>query len=168
MINNWDDFIQGEKAKDYYLFLQEFIAKEHSSGKIIYPERGIFKTFELTPLDKVRVVILGQEPYHSINLLYDDLTSWAGQGFLCRNTIFTVEDGKPLSHQNKGWEVFTENAIKLLNTNKDNIIFLDWRKTDNSLLETSHLLSFNRANEILRNRGEKGIDWVLKERNYFI
>lgn len=221
MIDNWDDFIQTQLNKEYFQFLDAFLEKEANDGKIIFPAgEDTFKAFDLTPLDEVRVVIIGQDPYSVKNratglafsvsdksnippslrnifkeLKYNpstgDLTSWAKQGVLLLNTILTVEEGQPLSHEGKGWETFTSNAIKLLNTSRKGIIFLAWGRRAQALLDDIGLegqiilraahpspLSarngffgcdhFNKVNEILAERNEEPIIWKTHERNYFV
>ncbi len=163
----WDDFIKIEETKEYYQNLMNFIYDEYNN-KVIYPEYNkIYAALNLTPLDKVKVVIIGQDPYHTpgfanglafsvndkvelpkslINIFKEinnelgllmpttgNLQKWAENGVLLLNRILTVEKGKPLSHQNIGWEIFTNNILKLLNIQDQKIVFLLFGKVAESL-----------------------------------
>lgn len=154
----WDDFLKEESEKEYYQKLMTFINEEYHN-KIIYPEYNkIFNALNFTPLDKVKVVIIGQDPYHTpgyanglafsvndgvmlpkslVNIFKEinnelgllmpnsgNLQKWAENGVLLLNRILTVEQGKPLSHKNIGWEIFTTNILKLLNEQNQKIVFL--------------------------------------------
>jgi uracil-DNA glycosylase len=158
---SWTPFLKDEFKKNYTKELMNFLDKERASGKKIYPdEKHIFKAFELTPFNKVKVVILGQDPYHGpqqahglsfsvrkgikippslINIfkeLKNDtsidfpshgcLESWTKQGVLLLNAVLTVENGRAGSHHNKGWEKFTDKVIEVLNTEKENLVFILW------------------------------------------
>lgn len=163
----WDDFIKIEETKEYYQNLMNFIYDEYNN-KVIYPEYNkIYAALNLTPLDKVKVVIIGQDPYHTpgfanglafsvndnvelpkslINIFKEinselgllmpnsgNLQIWAENGVLLLNRILTVEKGKPLSHQNIGWEIFTDNILKLLNKQDQKIVFLLFGRVAESL-----------------------------------
>ena len=157
----WKDIIENEQQKPYYEKLKEEIDKRYENS-IVFPEKqNIFKAFSLTKLDNLKVVILGQDPYHGFgqaqglafstpaniknppsmqNILKEiqsdlgkksicedgDLTPWAKQGVLLLNTILTVEESKPKSHHNLGWEVFTDNIIKYISDNCEDTIFILW------------------------------------------
>ncbi|MGJ0310792.1 uracil-DNA glycosylase [Aliarcobacter cryaerophilus] len=157
----WKDIIDLEKQKDYYKSLEKEINKRYENS-IVFPEKqNIFKAFSLTKLENLKVVILGQDPYHGFgqaqglafstpsniknppsmqNILKEiendlgkksicedgDLTPWAKQGVLLLNTILTVEESKPKSHHNLGWEVFTDNIIKYISDNCEDTIFILW------------------------------------------
>lgn len=158
---SWKERIQGEFSKIYMQQLRQFLRQEKDAKKVIYPRsENIFKAFEYTPIDKVKVVILGQDPYHGIHQahglcfsvppkvaippslqniykeLYDDLgikpvnhgylISWAKQGVLLLNSVLTVEQGIAASHQGKGWEIFTDQVIKILNEQQRPIAFVLW------------------------------------------
>ncbi len=179
----WNEFIQKEKQKEYYKKLTKFIENEYAT-KEVFPEYDkIFNAFNLCTFEDVKVVILGQDPYHDYNQAHGlafsvqkgckippslrnifkelhsdlgieipshgDLTQWARQGVLLLNTILTVEAHKPLSHKNKGWEIFTDNVIRELNKDNKPKVFVLWgnnaRKKasliDNPrhmIIETSH------------------------------
>ena len=157
----WEDIIDLEKQKDYYKKLKEEIAKRYETTTVFPEKQNIFKAFYLTKLDNLKVVILGQDPYHGFgqaqglafstpaniknppsmqNILKEiqsdlgkksicedgDLTPWAKQGVLLLNTILTVEEAKPKSHHNLGWEVFTDNIIKYISDNCEDTIFILW------------------------------------------
>lgn len=157
----WKDIIENEQQKPYYEKLKEEIDKRYENS-IVFPEKqNIFKAFSLTKFEDLKVVILGQDPYHGIgqaqglsfstpsniknppsmvNILKEinddlgkksvcedgDLTPWAKQGIMLLNTILTVEQGLAKSHHNLGWEIFTDNIIKYISDNKENVIFLLW------------------------------------------
>ena len=157
----WEDIIDLEKQKDYYKKLKEEIDKRYQTTTVFPEKQNIFKAFSLTKLDNLKVVILGQDPYHGFgqaqglafstpaniknppsmqNILKEiqsdlgkksicedgDLTPWAKQGVLLLNTILTVEEAKPKSHHNLGWEVFTDNIIKYISDNCEDTIFILW------------------------------------------
>ena len=160
MINKqWDIILQEEFKKEYFRKLGTFVQNEYKN-KICYPKyENIFNAFRYTDYDEVKVVILGQDPYHGeneamglsfsvpnnikrppslINILKElendlgikketnDLSGWAKQGVLLLNSIMSVEKDKPLSHKEKGWEIFTDNIIKKLNERKEPMIFVLW------------------------------------------
>jgi len=158
---NWKSIINSEQNKTYYKKLNEFIEKQYKITTVYPSKNNIFNAFDLCEYKNLKVVILGQDPYHQINqaqglafstpkniknppslvnilkeiksdLGYDslaingDLTFWAKQGVLLLNTVLTVEDSKPNSHKDKGWENFTNNIISHISNNKKDIIFLLW------------------------------------------
>lgn len=160
MINKkWDIILKEEFKKSYYRNLGIFVKNEYKNKKI-YPEyKDIFNAFRLTDYDKVKVVILGQDPYHGDNEAHGlsfsvkegvkmppsllnifkelkddvnvernqtDLTDWAKQGVLLLNSIMTVVKDMPLSHKNRGWEIFTDRVIELLGERKEPIVFILW------------------------------------------
>ena len=164
--------------------LSVFLRKEKTLGKTIFPPGSlIFRAFELTPFEQVKVVILGQDPYHgsgqanglsfsvsknitippSLKNIYaeleDDLgikprsdgclENWAKQGVLLLNSCLTVEQGKPASHQNLGWEKFTDAVLKALTENKSHLVYILWGRyaqnkaslvnsRSNKIIMTSH------------------------------
>lgn len=160
MINKkWDVVLEPEFKKDYFKKLGVFVKSEYNK-KIIYPEyKNIFNALRYTDFDDVKVVILGQDPYHGENEahglsfsvrkgtpmppslrnifkeLYDDigvkrtetdLTSWAKEGVLLLNSIMTVVKDRPLSHKDKGWEIFTDRIIELLGEREKPLVFILW------------------------------------------
>lgn len=158
--NDWNELLKDEFSKDYYLSLREFLKNEYTT-KIIYPDKyDIFNALHYTSYKNVKVVILGQDPYHGPNQahglsfsvspgvkippsllnIYKELNSdlecyipnngylkkWADQGVLLLNTSLTVRAGEANSHKNKGWEIFTDKIISLINEKTDPVVFLLW------------------------------------------
>lgn len=158
--NDWNELLKDEFSKDYYLSLREFLKNEYIT-KIIYPDKyDIFNALHYTSYKDVKVVILGQDPYHGPNQahglsfsvssgvkippsllnIYKELNSdlgcyipnngylkkWADQGVLLLNTSLTVRAGEANSHKNKGWEIFTDKIISLINEKTDPVVFLLW------------------------------------------
>ena len=216
---SWKVILIDEFNKDYFKELKQFLLQEKQQH-IIYPnEKKIFSAFNCTPFEKVKVVILGQDPYHgkgqahglsfsvpveikpppSLKNIFKELkadldipiaesgnlTSWAKQGVLLLNTTLTVRAKQAGSHQNKGWENFTDSVISSLSENKEGLIFLLWgRFAQNkaSLIDSKkhHVLTaahpspfsaysgffgckhFSKTNEILNKNGLETIDWRLQ------
>lgn len=158
---SWKKALKSEFDKDYFKKLSQFVRGEYLNHKTIYPPaKFIFHAFEMTPLDQVKVVILGQDPYHGpkqahglsfsvpdgvkippslLNIykeIEDDLgippkdsgnlNHWAKQGVLLLNATLTVEARKAGSHQNQGWEIFTDRVIQILAEKKENLVFMLW------------------------------------------
>ncbi len=158
--DSWKNVLEHEFSKPYFSSLVSFIKSEYSSN-VCYPPGGlIFNAFACTPFTNVRVVILGQDPYHGvgqahglcfsvndgiafppslrnvfkelkedldINIpLSGNLTRWAEQGVLLLNATLTVRQNEAASHQNKGWETFTDSVIHALNEQKEGLVFLLW------------------------------------------
>ena len=210
----WNQLILEETQKEYFKDLEAFLSSEVED--VFPPIEDRFKAFELTPYEKVKVVVLGQDPYHGphqamglsfsvhpgmplpkslINIykeLYDDLgitkitgdlSGWAKQGVFLLNTILSVRKSSPLSHQNKGWEVFTDTVINTLNLKEEPIIFVLWGKTaqeKEKMISDHHICiksahpsplsayrgffgskPFSTINDILIERGQSPIDWSL-------
>lgn len=218
---SWKAVLQPEFQQDYMLKLKDFLRKEIAQGKIIYPRGSdYFHALNSTPLPKVRVVVLGQDPYHgpdqahglsfsvkpgvpvppSLVNIFKELKSdlgipashhgflqaWAEQGVLLLNTVLTVEQGQAASHQNRGWEHFTDRIIQLLNDEREGLVFLLWgahaqkkgRNIDRSkhlVIETPHpsplsahrgffgSRPFSKINDYLVARGEEPIHWQLPQ-----
>lgn len=158
---DWLKLLAPEFEKPYFKNLAGFLRSEKQKGKIIYPPGdAIFAALNHTPPQQVRVVILGQDPYHGpgqahgfcfsvpdgvafppslLNIFKEieqdtgtpipksgNLTRWADEGVLLLNAILTVEKGLAGSHQNKGWEQFTDHIIRQLNNRTEPIVFLLW------------------------------------------
>lgn len=213
----WEDIIDLEKQKDYYKSLEKEINKRYKTTTVFPEKQNIFKAFSLTKLDNLKVVILGQDPYHGFgqaqglafstpaniknppsmqNILKEinsdlgkksicedgDLTPWAKQGVLLLNTILTVEEAKPKSHHNLGWEVFTDNIIKYISDNCEDTIFILWgspaiSKTKLIDRKKHHILTaphpsplssyrgffgckhFSQTNDILKSLNKEAIIW---------
>ena len=216
-MRTWEDVINKQKEQEYYQKLKKEIDKRYETSTVFPPKNKIFNAFKETPIDELKVVILGQDPYHGEgqaqglsfstpsniknppsmqNILKEikddlgrdsaclngDLTPWAKEGVLLLNTILTVEDAKPKSHHNLGWEIFTDNIIKHISANCEDIIFLLWGSpaiAKAKLINSSkhHILTaphpsplssyrgffgckhFSKTNEILDSLGKKQINW---------
>jgi uracil-DNA glycosylase len=218
---SWKNVLEDEFEKDYMKDLKGFLQKEKEEGHAIYPPGNlIFNAFNHTPFDKVKVVLLGQDPYHgkdqahglsfsvrkgispppSLKNIYQELktdipgfrvpahgelTKWADQGVLLLNAALTVRAHEPGSHQNKGWEEFTNHVIHTLSEQRSGIVFLLWGKYAQSKIELidpkKHYIlkaahpspysayngffgcrHFSKTNEILVNNGEDAIDWQIE------
>lgn len=156
----WKAKLSGEFEKEYFAALTEFVRQEYRNGQVFPPGNKIFNAFDLCPFDRVRVVIIGQDPYHNlgqahglcfsvndgtefppslVNIFKElnrdlgvpvpksgNLERWAGQGVLLLNAILTVRAHQALSHQNRGWERFTDAAISALNRDRENLVFMLW------------------------------------------
>ena len=212
----WKNCLVEEFEKPYFGQLSEFVRAEYVNN-LIFPSGGlIFNAFEHCPFDKVKVVLLGQDPYHEpgqahglcfsvqvgtrfppslINIFKEiqsdlgkpipesgDLTRWADQGVLLLNATLTVRAHTAGSHQNKGWETFTDAVIQHLTTKREHIVYILWgsyakRKgsiintTKNLVLQSPHPspLSascgffgnkhFSKANAYLIETGQEPIEW---------
>nr|WP_256871142.1 uracil-DNA glycosylase [Shewanella sp. Scap07] len=219
-MKDWQSFIEQQQQQSYFKQLQAFVAAERDAGKVIYPPQSqVFSAFDVTPLDKVKVVILGQDPYHGPNQahglcfsvqkgqkvppslvniykeLADDidgfsipshgnLSQWASQGVLLLNTVLTVEQGQAHSHAKAGWQVFTDQALMLLNQQTQPIIFVLWGahaiKKGKLITASQHQIvsgphpsplsayrgffgckHFSKINQLLNNTQQSVIDWRL-------
>lgn len=157
--NNWDIILKDEYEKEYFKNLLNYINEEYNN-KTVYPlKENIFKALEYTDYNDIKVVILGQDPYHgegeaqglsfsipndikitpslrnifkelkndlNIERTNTDLSDWAKQGVLLLNAILTVCKDTPLSHKDKGWEIFTDEIIKKINEREEPVIFILW------------------------------------------
>lgn len=157
---SWGIRLAPEFAKPYFADLVAFVRQAYAAGVCYPPGSKIFNAFACTPFERVKVVILGQDPYHepgqamglsfsvpdgvplppSLKNIYSeirselgvvppasgDLTRWARQGVLLLNATLTVGQGQAGSHQRRGWEVFTDAAIRALATEREHIVFLLW------------------------------------------
>lgn len=214
--DSWKDKLKEEFSKPYFNVLTNFIREEYKTKDIFPPAKLIFNAFDKCPFNEVKVVIIGQDPYHnpgqanglcfSVNdnvrippslsniykEIYNDLGKpipesgnlehWSEQGVLLLNATLTVRANSPGSHQNKGWEQFTDAVIDKLSTDCENIVFLLWgsfaqRKGANidtnkhQVLKSVHPspLSahrgffgnrhFSKTNEYLIQHNKKPIDW---------
>jgi uracil-DNA glycosylase len=217
--NSWDEILQGEFDKEYYKELRSFLISEYRS-RVIYPDMyDIFNALKHTAYEDVKVVILGQDPYHEpgqahglcfsvmegvtkppslINIFkeleadlgikppdHGCLTDWAAGGVMLLNAVLTVRRGQANSHKGKGWEIFTDRVITLLNGREKPMVFILWgaQAKAKSILITnpSHLIIkgahpsplsahngfwggkyFSRANNFLALNGEKPINWEIE------
>lgn len=157
---SWKEHLKEEFEKDYFIKLTDFVRNEYRTKQIFPPAKLIFNAFDHTPFEQVKVVILGQDPYHNdgqahglsfsvndgvpappslVNIFKEinrdlgipvprsgNLTRWANQGVLLLNATLTVQAHMAGSHQNKGWETFTDTAIRHLAEERENIVFLLW------------------------------------------
>ncbi len=176
---SWKKVLSTEFDQPYFKELTDFVRTQYATSTVYPPPKFIFRAFELTPFDKVKVVILGQDPYHgkgqanglcfavnqgvrlppSVQNIYKeinsdlghpssypngDLEEWAKQGVLLLNATLTVSEKSPGSHQNKGWEQFTDAVIKTLSDQKENLIFILWgayaQKKGSVINNTKHLV----------------------------
>ncbi|MCP1313067.1 MULTISPECIES: uracil-DNA glycosylase [unclassified Halomonas] len=216
---DWSQWLGQEFQADYMAALKAFLTQEKAAKKVIYPHSSNwFRAFELTPLERVKVVILGQDPYHgphqahglcfsvlpevrvppSLVNIYKELESdlgvapvnhgflepWAKQGVLLLNTALTVEQGNAASHRGKGWEHFTDAAIKTVSEHAEPCVFLLWgshARQKKALIDQSrHLIlesphpsplsahrgflgnrHFSQANRFLEEHGRSPIEWQL-------
>ena len=218
--NDWLSELEAEFRKPYYGKLFSFVKNEYETQKVFPPSEDIFNAFHLTPLSQVKVVIIGQDPYHNdgqahglcfsvkvgiepppslVNIykeLQDDLgcripnngylVKWAQQGVLMLNTVLTVRAHQAASHQGKGWEEFTDAAIRALNKQDRPIVFILWGKPAQAkkkmlnnpkhlILEAPHpspLSSyrgffgskpFSKTNDFLVKNGILPIDWQIED-----
>ena len=216
MINKkWDVVLKDEFESPYFKKLGVFVKNEYRH-KTIYPEyKDIFNALRYTDYDDVKVVILGQDPYHgdkeahglsfsvregipmppSLRNIFKelkddigvvrtqtDLTDWAKQGVLLLNSIMTVVKDTPLSHKDKGWEIFTDNIIKKLGEREKPMVFILWgsyaRSKKELIQNKNHLIlesvhpsplsasrgffgskPFSKANQFLEKNGMNKINW---------
>lgn len=218
--NDWSEPLREEYKKPYYRELYERVVEEYRTGTVFPPSDDIFNAFHLTPLSKVKVVILGQDPYHNygqahglcfsvpptaeippslVNIykeLADDvgcsipnngcLIKWAKQGVLLLNTVLTVRAHQANSHQNIGWEKFTDAVIQIVDKQDEPIVFLLWGKPAQSkkqllhnpkhlVLEAPHpsplsayrgffgCKHFSQTNAFLVSHGKEAIDWQIED-----
>lgn len=201
---NWDKILEDEMKKDYFKNLGIFVKNEYKHKKIFPPYKNIFDALRFTDYNEVKVVILGQDPYHGIgeahglsfsvqsgvkmppsllnifkelksdlgiNRSITDLTDWAKQGVLLLNSIMTVEMDKPLSHKNRGWEIFTDNIIKFLNDREKPVIFILWgnfaRSKKSLITNTRHkIIESAHPSPLSASRGFFGSKPFSKTNNY--
>lgn len=214
---SWKRALEAEFGKDYFRELTEFVKAEYKSGTVFPPPKSVFRAFDLTPFDAVKVVILGQDPYHgpgqanglcfavndgvalppSLQNIFKeiesdlrmplvhrggDLERWAQQGVLLLNATLTVRARTAGSHQNKGWEAFTDAAIKALSDRREGLVFILWGnyarqkgahidRAKHCVIESPHpspfsassgffgSKPFSKANAYLEAKGKDPIDW---------
>jgi len=213
---SWQAVLAGEFDTEYWEKLTQFVRSEYKSATVYPPPQFVFNAFDSCPFDRVKVVILGQDPYHgkgqahglsfsvregvrippSLQNIYKelhedvgkeipltgDLSHWAQQGVLLLNATLTVRAGVAGSHQNKGWEQFTDAAIKALSDKRKHLVFLLWgnyARAKKELIDTSkHLVleaphpspfsatsgffgckHFSKANVFLQEHNQQAISW---------
>ena len=213
---SWKSKLEPEFQKPYFEDLIKFVKDEYRSNTIYPPGNEIFRAFDCADFNEVKVVIIGQDPYHgqgqanglcfsvrdrvtmppSLKNIFKEIQSdlgkpfptngelerWARQGVLLLNATLTVMASSPGSHQNKGWETFTDSVIKQVSDQKNNIVFLLWgayaQKKGEIIDRTKHLVlmsphpspfsadrgffgckHFSKTNEYLKSHGLKEIEW---------
>ena len=213
---SWKAHLAGEFEKPYFSLLTSFVRKEYQSATCYPPASLIFNAFNQCPFDKVKVVIIGQDPYHGygqahglcfsvndgvqfppslVNIFKEierdlhipfpqsgNLTRWANQGVFLLNATLSVREGQAGSHQNKGWEEFTDRVIKEISDKKNNVVFMLWgsyAQRKGAVIDTKrHLVlkavhpsplsayrgfigcgHFSQANQYLASKGLTPIQW---------
>jgi uracil-DNA glycosylase len=214
--SSWKEKLTAEFDKPYFDNLIGFVKQEYVSATIYPPGKEIFRAFDCCEFNDVKVVIIGQDPYHgpgqanglcfsvregitnppSLKNIFKeikqdlgkevpssgDLERWSRQGVLLLNATLTVRAASPGSHQNKGWEVFTDAVIQKLSDEKEHVVYLLWGayaqkkgeiidRTKNLVLMAPHpspfsadrgffgCKHFSKANAYLLSKGMKEIDW---------
>jgi len=217
--DSWKKALGNEFGKPYMAELKGFLVEEKMLHKVFPPGSLIFNAFNQTPFSYVKVVILGQDPYHGfgeahglcfsvlegitkppslVNIfkeiendlgikppVHGNLTAWARQGVLLLNATLTVRENLAGSHQNKGWETFTDEAIRQLSAQREGLIFVLWGKFAEAKAElidrSKHFIltaphpspfsanrgffgcrHFSHINELLKKMGKEEIDWKLE------
>ena len=216
---SWKERLLLEFSKPYMLGLKEFLREQSRAKKTVYPRGSEFyAALNHTPFDQVKVVILGQDPYHGpgqahglcfsvqpgiaippslLNIFkelqsdlgmarpkHGSLTSWAEQGVLLLNATLSVEAGQAGSHQNRGWEIFTDAVVEQLNREREGLVFVLWgsyaQKKGAMIDSQKHLVlsgphpsplsahrgffgckHFSKINAYLRAQGKSAIQWEL-------
>ena len=213
---SWKQRLQGEFDKPYFQQLTERVKQEYTATTCYPPGRLIFNAFNLCPFDEVKVVIIGQDPYHepgqahglsfsvqdgvafppSLQNIFKEieqdlgvpvpqsgnLERWARQGVLLLNSTLTVQAHRAGSHQNRGWELFTDEVIAHLATRREHLVFILWGsyaiRKGSFIDRTRHLVltsphpsplsayrgffgnhHFSLANDYLRRHGKTPIAW---------
>ena len=216
--SSWKELLIDEFKLDYFNELKEFLIQEKQKNNVYPPGSLIFNAFNQTPFQKVKVVIIGQDPYHGtgqahglcfsvpkgiqkppslVNIFkelntdlgipipsHGNLEKWTFQGVLLLNATLTVRANQAGSHQNKGWETFTDSVIKSISDKRKAIVFILWGKyaqdkgriideTKHFVLKAAHpspfsayngffgCKHFSKTNEILIQQGIDPIDWSI-------
>lgn len=213
---SWKARLEGQFDKPYFKELVTFVRQEYQSYTVFPPGKEIFRAFDQCSFDSVKVVIIGQDPYHGVgqanglcfsvregvrpppslvNIFKElqadlgkphpptgNLERWATQGVLLLNATLTVRAASPGSHQNKGWEIFTDAVIRTISDEKENIVFILWgayaQKKGEVIDRSKHFVissphpspfsadrgffgskPFSKTNEFLRSKGISEINW---------
>ncbi|MGD0328206.1 MAG: uracil-DNA glycosylase [Minisyncoccia bacterium] len=215
---SWQKYLAEEFEKPYFTELAAFVKKEYQNETVYPPPKYIFRAFDLCPFEKVKVVILGQDPYHgqrqanglafavsereavppSLQNIFKeiesdfgkplvhrsgDLSRWAEQGVLLLNATLTVRAHMAGSHQGRGWELFTDAAIRALSEEREHLVFMLWGnyakakgahidRNKHLVLQAPHpspfsadsgffgCKHFSKANDYLIAHDETPIDWL--------
>jgi len=215
----WNSALAAEFEQPYFEGIAAFLRSEKAAGKVIFPPGPlIFNAFDSTPFEQVKVVILGQDPYHNpseamglcfsvprgvkvppslVNIYkelladvgvsapgHGDLSAWTRQGVFLLNAMLTVERNRPQSHQNIGWQTFTDAVIRTLSERREGLVFMLWgnfaRKKKalidperHLILESAHpsplagnafsgCRHFSKANAYLESKGVAPVDWRVE------
>ena len=215
--SSWKLRLANEFNAPYFEQLTNFVRDAYTHHQIFPPAKLIFNAFDLCPFDQVKVVIIGQDPYHglgqahglsfsvnenmplppSLKNIYQEIRSdlgiqplshgnlerWAKQGVLLLNATLTVQANLAGSHQKKGWETFTDSAIKAVANEKEHVVFLLWgnyaQQKAQYIDRTKHLIltavhpsplsahrgffgckHFSQANQYLKEHGLEPINWA--------
>ncbi len=213
---SWKTQLQSQFEQEYFARLVSFVKQEYATQKVYPPARFLFNAFDLCPFEDVKVVILGQDPYHepgqahglsfsvpegvpfppSLQNIFKEIESdlgytplkngnlerWAEQGVLLLNATLSVQAHQAGSHQNKGWETFTDAVIERLSREREHLVFMLWgsyaQRKGAIIDESKHLVlksvhpsplsayrgffgnhHFSRANAYLAQQGLSAIDW---------
>jgi uracil-DNA glycosylase len=214
--STWKERLSAQFEQPYFHDLTNFVKQEYLTGVVYPPGKEIFRAFDRCDFNAIKVVIIGQDPYHGpgqanglcfsvrdgvrlppslVNIFKEiqkdlgkpipssgDLERWADQGVLLLNATLTVRAGTPGSHQNKGWETFTDAIIKTISDEKENVVFLLWgayaQKKGEVIDRSKHLVlmsahpspfsadrgffgskPFSKTNGYLKSKGIPEIDW---------
>ena len=217
--NSWDEILKDEFEKEYYLKIRKFLVYEYNHYRIFPNMNDIFNALKMADYSDIKVVIIGQDPYHeegqahglsfsvqkgiqippSLMNIYKELNTdlgcyipnngylekWAKEGVLLLNTVLTVREHEANSHKDKGWEIFTNAIINILNKQDRPIVFMLWgepaQKKESMLNNPNQLVlkaphpsplsayrgffgckHFSKANEFLSQHGIEPIDWQIE------
>jgi len=212
---SWQALFDEEWGKPYFKQLSQFLRQAYAERTIYPPRRQVFSAFA-TDLRLLKVVIMGQDPYHGAGQAHGlafsvagttpippslrnifaeihtdtgaplpttgNLQHWAEQGVLLLNNVLTVEAGQAGSHRGRGWEQFTDAMLAIVNSQRQNVVFMLWgrdARAKRALLDdTRHLIleaphpsplsafagffgcrHFSRANTYLQQHGQQPIAW---------
>lgn len=216
---DWDLILKEETNKPYFKELKSFLESEYQEKIVFPPRKEIFRALELCSWNNLKIVIIGQDPYHGLsqahglcfsvndgvkfppslrnifielekdlncsNPISGNLEHWAHQGVLLLNATLTVEEAKAGSHQNRGWETFTDKIIEKISNQKEKIVFLLWggfaQKKEKLIDSNKHFIlktghpsplsankghwfgnkHFSKTNEILKNLNKQEIKWEV-------
>ena len=215
---SWKEILGNEFRSAYFSELRTFLIEEKKKYAVYPPGPQIFSAFNHTPFDKVKVVIIGQDPYHGkgqanglcfsvadgitkppslVNIFKElnadlgveipksgNLEKWADQGVMLLNATLTVRANQAGSHQKRGWEIFTDAAIRALSEKREGLVFILWgayAQAKEKLIDVTlhHVLKaphpspfsasngffgckhFSKTNELLKKMGKEEINWDL-------